>query len=60
MSKLLVELGVKSSRTEAEKQVKAGVRIDGVTSTNIHIDLERRPARLAVEVGKRKVSDVFE
>jgi tyrosyl-tRNA synthetase len=53
VAKLLVDLGLKSSRTEADKQVSAGVSIDGVTSTNKHIDIERRPARIAVRVGKR-------
>ncbi len=59
LSRLLVYLGLKSSRTEADKQVKAGVRIDGSKSTNIHIHLDKRPARVAVEVGKQKVIAVF-
>ncbi len=33
VAKLLVALGLKSSRTEAERQVTAGVNIDGVTSS---------------------------
>ena len=60
LSRLLVYLGLKSSRTEADKQIKAGVRIDGSKSTNIHIHLEKRPARIAVEVGKQKVIAIFE
>ena len=47
VAKLLVALGLKSSRTEAERQVTAGVNIDGVTSTDKLIRLEKRPARLA-------------
>jgi tyrosyl-tRNA synthetase len=53
VAKLLVELGMKSSRTDADRQVSAGVSIDGVTSTEKLIRVERRPARLAVRVGKR-------
>jgi tyrosyl-tRNA synthetase len=52
VAKLLVALGLKSSRTEAERQVTAGVNIDGVTSSNKLIQVEKRPARIAVRVGK--------
>jgi tyrosyl-tRNA synthetase len=58
-AKLLVALGLKSSRTEAERQVSAGVNIDGVTSTNKFIELPKRPARLVVRVGKRAKVAVF-
>jgi tyrosyl-tRNA synthetase len=53
VAKLLVALGLKSSRTEGEKQVTAGVNIDGVTSSNKLIHVEKRPARIAVRVGKQ-------
>jgi tyrosyl-tRNA synthetase len=53
VAKLLVALGLKSSRTEAERQVTAGVNIDGVTSSNKVIHVTKRPARIAVRVGKR-------
>jgi tyrosyl-tRNA synthetase len=53
VAKLLVALGLKSSRTEAERQVTAGVNIDGVTSSNKLIHLEKRPARIAIRVGKQ-------
>jgi tyrosyl-tRNA synthetase len=53
VAKLLVVLGLKSSRTEADRQVTAGVNIDGVTSTDKLRVIERRPKRLAVRVGKR-------
>ncbi len=53
VAKLLVALGLKSSRTEAEKQVAAGVNIDGVTSSEKMIRLEKRPTRLVIRVGKR-------
>jgi tyrosyl-tRNA synthetase len=53
VAKLLVELGLKASRTDADRQVTAGVGIDGVTSTDKTITVEKRPARIAVRVGKR-------
>jgi tyrosyl-tRNA synthetase len=53
VAKLLVALGLKSSRTEAEKQVTAGVNIDGVTSSEKLLHLAKRPARIAIRVGKR-------
>jgi tyrosyl-tRNA synthetase len=53
VAKLLVALGLKSSRTEAERQVTAGVNIDGVTSSHKVIHVAKRPARIAVRVGKR-------
>jgi tyrosyl-tRNA synthetase len=53
VAKLLVALGLKSSRTEAERQVTAGVNVDGVTSSDKVLHVARRPARVAVRVGKR-------
>jgi tyrosyl-tRNA synthetase len=53
VAKLLVELGLKTSRAEADRQVNAGVGIDGVTSTHKLLPLEQRPARIAIKVGKR-------
>jgi len=53
VAKLLVELGIKSSRSEADRQVTAGVNIDGVTTSNKLIRLERRPAQIAIRVGKQ-------
>jgi tyrosyl-tRNA synthetase len=53
VAKLLVELGVKSSRSEADRQVTAGVNIDGVTTSNKLIRLEKRPAQIAIRVGKQ-------
>jgi tyrosyl-tRNA synthetase len=53
VAKLLVALGMKASRTEAEKQVAAGVNIDGTTTTQKFLDVPKRPARIPVRVGKR-------
>jgi tyrosyl-tRNA synthetase len=53
VAKLLVALGLKSSRTEAERQVTAGVNIDGVTSSSKTIHLAKRPVRIAIRVGKQ-------
>ena len=60
VAKLLVELGLKDSRTDAERQVKVGVGIDGVTSTNKLIKIENRPARVAIRVGRRAKIAVLE
>jgi tyrosyl-tRNA synthetase len=53
VAKLLVALGIKASRTEAEKQVAAGVNIDGATTTQKFLDVTKRPARIPVRVGKK-------
>jgi tyrosyl-tRNA synthetase len=60
VAKLLVALGLKTSRTEAERQVTAGVNIDGVTSSDKLIHVERRPARIAIRVGKQARIAVIE
>ncbi len=60
VAKLLVALGLKSSRSEAERQVTAGVNLDGVTSSNKTIHLEKRPARIAIRVGKQAKIAVIE
>ena len=52
VAKLLVELGLKTSRAEADRQVTAGVGIDGVTSTAKWIPVEL-PKRVAIKVGKK-------
>jgi tyrosyl-tRNA synthetase len=59
VAKLLVALGLKSSRAEAERQVTAGVNIDGVTSSNKLVHLEKRPARIAIRVGKQAKIALF-
>ena len=53
VARLLLALGLKTSRAEADRQVVAGVNIDGVTSTGKLIIVEKRPARIAVRVGKQ-------
>jgi tyrosyl-tRNA synthetase len=53
VAKLLVELGLKGSRTDADRQVTAGVNIDGVSSTEKLLKVETRPARVTIRVGKR-------
>jgi tyrosyl-tRNA synthetase len=60
VAKLLFELGLKSSRSEADRQVTAGVNIDGTTSSEKLIRLQKRPARIAVRVGKRAKIAVIE
>ena len=53
VAKLLVALGLKASRAEADRQVTAGVNIDGATTSEKLLHLEKRPARIAVRVGKQ-------
>jgi tyrosyl-tRNA synthetase len=53
VAKLLLALGMKSSRADADRQVTAGVNIDGVTSTGKLILIDKRPARVIVRVGKQ-------
>ncbi|MGC2402787.1 MAG: tyrosine--tRNA ligase [Acidobacteriaceae bacterium] len=53
VAKLLVALGLKSSRSEADRQVSAGVNIDGITSSEKVLRIEKRPARIVVRVGKQ-------
>jgi tyrosyl-tRNA synthetase len=60
VAKLLVALGLKNSRSEADRQVTAGVNIDGVTSTEKVLRVDKRPARIAVRVGKQAKIGVLE
>jgi tyrosyl-tRNA synthetase len=60
VAKLLVELGLKNSRTDADRQVNAGVNIDGVSSTEKLLKIEERPARITIRVGKRAKIAVIE
>ena len=53
VAKLLVALGLKASRAEADRQVTAGVNIDGATTSEKVLHLEKRPARIAVRVCKQ-------
>jgi tyrosyl-tRNA synthetase len=52
VAKLLVKLGMSESRAAGERQVDAGVEIDGVKRTERTIKT-LRPTRLTVRVGKR-------
>jgi tyrosyl-tRNA synthetase len=58
VAKLLVAAGFKSSRTEAEKQVAAGVNIDGQKSTDKLLRIDGRPRQVTVRVGKTAKSVV--
>ena len=59
VARLLVALGIKNSRSEADRQVTAGVNIDGVTTTEKTIRV-KLPVRLAVRVGKQAKIAVVE
>jgi tyrosyl-tRNA synthetase len=60
VAKLLVALGLKNSRSEADRQVTAGVNIDGVTSTGKILRVDKRPARITIRVGKQAKIAVVE
>jgi tyrosyl-tRNA synthetase len=54
LARLLVRLGFVPSRTAAEKQVAAGVTIDGVKTTEKHLVVPRRPHTFHVKVGRQQ------
>lgn len=60
IAKLLVKLGIKSSRTDAERQAKAGVTIDGTSVKGVWFKLEVRPSKLTVRVGRQtKIANIL-
>ncbi len=59
VAKLLVRLGISESRAAGERQVDAGVEIEGCKRTDRTITVVR-PARLTVRVGKRAKVAVIE
>lgn len=52
-AKLLLKLGMKTSRTEAERQAKAGVTINNLKINELLIPLKPRPVELTVKVGRQ-------
>ncbi len=52
-AKLLLKLGMKTSRTEAERQAKAGVTINNQRIHELLIPLTGRPVELTVKVGRQ-------
>jgi tyrosyl-tRNA synthetase len=54
LARLLVRLGIVPSRTAAEKQVAAGVTIDGQKKTDKHIVVKHRPHTFHVRVGRQQ------
>ena len=60
VAKLLVALGISESRTAAERQVAAGVQIDGVARKDRTIEVSGRPAKVTVKVGKKAKTAVIE
>jgi len=55
VARLLVELGINSSRSEAERQIKAGVHINGRISTERDFEVlnRRTHPRIPIRVGKK-------
>jgi tyrosyl-tRNA synthetase len=54
LARLLVRLGIVASRTAAEKQVAAGVSIDGQKKTDKLIVVNHRPHTFHVRVGRQQ------
>jgi len=52
LAKLLVQLGLKTSRTEADRQIESGVEIDGVRTKDPYMPIDKM-GNIAVRVGKR-------
>jgi tyrosyl-tRNA synthetase len=51
-ARLIVRLGLKASRTEAERQIRAGVTINNEKIKQQWFTIESRPRELAVRIGK--------
>ncbi len=60
VAKLLVASGICESRAAADRQVNAGVQIDGTTRSDKWIELPGRPSSLKIRVGKRAKAVVVE
>ena len=59
VAELLVELGIKPSRTEGEKQIAQGVHINGSISRERQIDVLRRPEQMRVRIGRsEKIAEI--
>ncbi|MFP5250581.1 MAG: tyrosine--tRNA ligase [Acidobacteriota bacterium] len=52
-ARLIVRLGMKASRSEAERQIRAGVTIDNEKITQQWFTVESRPRELTVRIGKQ-------
>jgi len=52
-ARLIVRLGMKASRTEAERQIRAGVTVDNVKITQQWFVIDSRPREVAVRIGKQ-------
>ncbi|HWA93244.1 MAG TPA: tyrosine--tRNA ligase [Terracidiphilus sp.] len=53
VAKLLVALKLCESRTQGERQASAGVMFDGVKHVGAIFEIQERPSRFTVQVGKR-------
>ncbi len=52
-ARLILRLGMKTSRTEAEKQIRAGVTIDNEKITQQWFMIDSRPREVTVRIGKQ-------
>ncbi|HTU50399.1 MAG TPA: tyrosine--tRNA ligase [Acidobacteriaceae bacterium] len=58
--KLLVRLGMKSSRTDAERQVKVGISVNEATVKTVLFEIKSRPTKLIVKVGRQiKIANII-
>jgi tyrosyl-tRNA synthetase len=59
-AKLLVRLGMRSSRTDAERQVKVGISINDTIVKSVLFEVRSRPAKLIVKVGRQiKIANII-
>jgi tyrosyl-tRNA synthetase len=54
LARLLVRVGIIPSRTAAERQVAAGVTIDGAKTSDKHLVVSHRPHTFHVKVGRQQ------
>jgi tyrosyl-tRNA synthetase len=59
VARLLVELGIKPSRTEGERQIVQGVHINGSLSHERQLDILQRPEQIRIRVGRsEKIAEI--
>ncbi len=59
LAKLLVQLGLKTSRTEADRQIESGIEVDGVRTKDRYMPINQL-GDIAIRVGKRAKIAVIE
>ena len=60
IAKLLVRLGMKSSRTDAERQAKVGVIINEIEVKGVWFEVKTRPSKHTIKVGRQiKIANII-